>query len=96
MALTITELDRGSLGKNSFRLIKVTQDEATSTIAAASIDLTYIEACLVGSYKFASAAANTSTMADMMTVSVTGDNDQLEIGLPAKVNSTFVALVIGW
>ena len=96
MALTLSEQFRAGVGGRAFRMYQVTQDEATSTISAASIDLDQIEGVVCGSHRFASAAANTSTLALMQSLSITGNSDQLTIGLPAKVGSKFTFMAVGW
>ena len=97
MALTITEEFRAALtGDGRIMCFKITQDETTSTITAASLDLTYIKWFIAGNHYFASDAANTSTLLLHQTVSINADKTQLTIGLPMKANSTFRLMCIGW
>ena len=97
MALTLTELFRTALaGGGKMMCFDVTQDESTSTISAVSIDLTHIKTVLVGNQRLTSAAADTSTLSLMESVSITGNSDQLTIGMPADAGSKFTLWAIGW
>ena len=97
MALTLTEEFRLALASGGrLMCIKVTQDETTSTISAASIDLKHIKSVVTGNHYLASTPADMSTLVNYLTLSITGNQDELEILLPAKAGSKFTMWVIGW
>jgi hypothetical protein len=71
VALTLSEKLRWTVGGKKFMWITVTHDESTSSFTAASVDLTYFEAIGLMANKPTSAAANTSTLALYLNVSIT-------------------------
>lgn len=50
MALTLTERLRISLGNKAFRAYEITHDASTTAITAASLDLHYVEAAMIGGH----------------------------------------------
>ncbi|MFX0194548.1 MAG: hypothetical protein ACFFCW_00375 [Candidatus Hodarchaeota archaeon] len=96
MALTLTEKFRWTAGGRAFRVFQVTHDEATSTIAAASVDLSYVEFVMQGTPYLASDVANTSVLLQHMAVSITGNGTTIEFALPPKTGSKSNLLIIGW
>ena len=96
MALTLTQQFRGDVGKRQLRIYQITHDETTSSLAAASIDLTFMETVIRTNSYYASTTADLSTDAlyDICSINATGDT--LELGLPMKVGSKSQILVIGW
>lgn len=96
MALTLTEQFRATVGGNRVMMFSVVQDETTSTISAASIDLKHIKSVVTGNHHFASTPADMSTLVNYLTLSITGNQDELTILLPAKVGSKFTMWVAGW
>jgi len=96
MALTLTEQFRADLGGRKWRFFHVTHDESTSTIAAASLDLTYIDYFDYRMQYIASDAANTSILALYNHASINATHSTLTMGLPAKANSIAHLMVIGW
>ena len=63
MTITLTEQFRADLGGRKWRAYQVTHDESTSTIAAISIDLNYIDFFTHSYTNLTSAPANTSITA---------------------------------
>lgn len=96
MALTLTENFRADLGGRKWRMFSVTWDEVTSTIAAASIDLTYIDFFTHSYTNFTSAPANTSLTARYLTLSLNATHSLLTLTEPPKTGSISKLLVIGW
>ena len=96
MALTLTEQFRATVGGNKMMFFSVVQDETTSTISAGSIDLTHIKSVVTGNHYFASTPADMSTLVNYITLSITGNQDELTILLPAKAGSKFTMWVLGW
>lgn len=96
MALTLTEKFRGGVGGRTMVCYDITHDEATSTIAAASIGLTYIDYYQHAYQVLTSAPANTSITARYLTMSINATRSQLTITQPPKAASRSSLTVIGW
>lgn len=94
MALTITENFRYTAGGKQFRYISVTDDESTSTISAASLDLTYCEYIANVGFKYSSDVADLSVA--MQHLVATTDGLTLDIGTPANAGTIKKYIVIGW
>ena len=94
MALTITENFRYTAGGRQFRYISVTDDESTSTISAASLDLTYIEYAANVGFKYSSDVANLSVAMQHLVATALGTT--MDIGTPANAASIKKFIVIGW
>jgi len=94
MALTITEDFRYTAGGKQFRYISVSDDESTSTISAASLDLTWIEYVANIGLKYTSDVANLSLCMQHFIATTTGTH--IEMGVPANAATIKKYLVIGW
>ena len=96
MAITLTERFRMQAGGRQNRFFEVTHDESTSTIAAASLDLTYIDWFSHAYTNLTSAPANTSITARYLTMSINATRNTLTITQPPKAGSKSQLHVIGW
>ena len=96
MAITITEQFRADLGGRKWRAFQLTHDESTSTVAAISIDLNYIDFFTHSYTNLTSAPANTSITARYLTMSINATRDTLTITQPPKAGSKSSLLAIGW
>lgn len=94
MALTITEDFRYTAGGKQFRYISVTDDEATSTFSAASLDLNFIEYVGNIGFKYSSDVAGVSVLMEHLAASTTGL--AVNMGVPANAGTIKKYLVIGW
>ena len=93
MALTISEDFRMTAGGKAFRFMKITHDESTSTITAASMDLDYIDFVGdLGTYY----SSDIASVAMRVVLSIITENTAIDFGLPAKAASTTRFFVIGW
>lgn len=96
MALTITENFRYTAGGKQFRYISVTDDEATSTFSAASLDLNVIEYVGQIGFNYSSDVADTSILTQHMIASIETDGLKVDMGVPANAATVKKYLVIGW
>lgn len=96
MALTITERFKYSAGGRKFCYITITHDEATSTLTAASLDMTYIENIYDFGLCANSDVANTSVLLYHMYGTVLANGAGIDIGYPMNAGSKSHHLVIGW
>lgn len=96
MALTITEDFRYTAGGKQFVYVSITDDEATSTFTAASIQLNVIEYVGNIGFKYSSDVANTSILVQHMVATVGVEGLTVEMGVPANAGTIKKFLCIGW
>jgi hypothetical protein len=96
MALTITETMRCTAGGLKWRSFAITHDETTSTISAASMDLTFIQTVFGTIGHVASTAADASTLQAYLGLSIAAGNSGLVFNLPPKDGSKWNVTVVGW
>lgn len=96
MALTIAENFRHTAGGRRFMYLSVTDDETTSTISAASLDLTQIEYVGMIGFKYTSDVADTSILTNHFRASVVAGGLSFDMGVPANAATIKKYLVIGW
>ena len=96
MALTITETMRHTAGGKKWRSFAVTHDETTSTITAASMDLTYIETVFGLPGHMASAAADASTLQAYFGLSIDAGHSGITWDLPNPDGTKWNITVVGW
>lgn len=94
MALTITQLKRGSIDGSAFRVYSVGHDGSVTSISAASMDLGYIEAIL-GHTVTISMQANTSVPLQLQMPSINASNTGV-VWAATDANAVSTLFVIGW
>jgi len=94
MALTLSQLKRGSLDGSAFRIYSITHDGSTTSVSAASMDLDYIEAVLAHHVNI-SMQANTSLPLAMNKISINASNTGVTWS-EVDANAISILTVIGW
>ena len=96
MALTFTENFRSGVGGRAFRMIEVTHvGLATSSITAASMDLTYIEAIVGTSLNYPVSATSLSELCAIHGISISADHTSL-VWSASTAACTQHITIVGW
>lgn len=97
MAMTITIGKRGALGGSAFRCVEVTHDGSTSSLAASSIDLSYIE-WFTQSWSTTSTDMTVSTTFGMNGCSIEAGNKSIGwfVDPLPKASSISRLFIVGW
>ena len=94
MALTLTQLKRGSIDGSAFRIYSIVHDGSTTEVTAASMDMHYIEAIL-GHHCNISMQACASLVLGLNNLSITAGN--AGVGWDeTDANAISTLTVIGW
>ena len=96
MALTLTERFKYGAGGKLFQYLTVTQDQATSTFSAASVNMSYIDSVYDLGIYAASNTANTSVLLYTLQTTITADHLNVDMGYPMEIGSKKHLLLIGW
>jgi len=94
MALTLSQLKRGSIDGSAFRIYQITHDGSTTEVTAGSMDLTYIEAILAHHVNI-SMQANASVTLGLNNLSISAGNSGVNWD-EVDANAISVLTVIGW
>ena len=94
MALTISQLKRGSIDGSAFRIYQITHDGSVTSISAASMDLTYIEAIMAHHVNISMQAVASAALG-LMNVSITAGNAGVAWD-ETDANAISTLTVIGW